>query len=119
VTCANTIPSSGTTATTDSIDHFEISPPAGQTIQCLYVVHDKFLAGQKAIPRGDLGKITLLAGDINQDNIVDILDVAYVGLRYNGNDLTADINSDNKVNIFDVAIVSRNYKKQGPLTDWQ
>jgi len=51
--------------------------------------------------------------------VIDIFDVAYVGLRYDGSDLSADLNMDGKVNIFDIALVSGNYKKQGPLTAWQ
>ena len=116
--CTANPPDSTLTTLTNSDGSFTITPPMGQNYQCLYVINDNFLSARQSIPRGDLGTINLLVGDLNQDNIIDILDVAYVGLRYDSTDLTADINQDGKVNIFDVSIVSGNYKKTGPLTNW-
>jgi len=103
--------------TTNGSGQFTVTPNHGYN--CLYVVKAGFILGQNSQTGGNLGTITLPAGDMNQDGVIDIFDVAYVGLRYDGSDLSADLNMDGKVNIFDIALVSGNYKKQGPLTAWQ
>lgn len=66
----------------------------------------------------DLGTITLLAGDVNDDNLVNILDLARLGARYNSDDQTADINADGLVDILDLVLAANNYGRQGPLI-WQ
>ena len=66
-----------------------------------------------------LGSITLLAGDVNGDNAINIFDLAYMANRYRSSDPTADLNGDGQVNIFDLAMAANNYRLQGPLTDWQ
>jgi len=42
----------------------------------------------------DVGEIVLLGGDVNGDNIIDILDFAYIGYRFGTTDARADLNSD-------------------------
>ncbi len=64
----------------------------------------------------DLGAIPLLAGDINGDNVVNILDLAYVASNFQSNDGQADLNADGVVNIFDLVTVAGNYQRQGPAT---
>jgi hypothetical protein len=66
-----------------------------------------------------LGAIIILAGDVNGDSLVDILDLAYLAQRYQSSDLTADLNADGLVDILDLALVAGNYQRQGPLTTWQ
>ena len=63
-----------------------------------------------------LGLITLLAGDMNGDNVVDILDLANLAQRYQSTDPMADLNADGIVDILDLALVAGNYQRQGPLT---
>jgi|GEM_PF-1594957 len=67
----------------------------------------------------NLGSITLLAGDINDDDVIDILDISYLGGRYNSTDSLADLNADGLVDIFDLAVAAGNYGQQGPLTNWR
>jgi murein DD-endopeptidase MepM/ murein hydrolase activator NlpD len=62
----------------------------------------------------DLCTVTLLGGDVNGDDLIDILDLAYVGGRFSSNDSRADINGDGNVNIFDLTIVGGNFKKSAP-----
>jgi hypothetical protein len=58
-----------------------------------------------------------LAGDVNNDCIVNIFDLASVGLAYgstlddNNWNANADLNNDGVVNIFDLAIVGINYRR--------
>lgn len=66
-----------------------------------------------------LGTITLLAGDTNGDDVIDILDLAYLASHYRSTDATADLNGDGRVDILDLALAAGNYSRQGPLTEWQ
>ncbi|MCL4296486.1 MAG: N-acetylmuramoyl-L-alanine amidase [Anaerolineae bacterium] len=67
----------------------------------------------------NLGSLTLLAGDLNADNRVDILDLATIAKVYSSGDTLADLNADGTVNILDLVLAAGNYGRQGPLTDWQ
>ena len=75
--------------------------------------------GQKSFPQGNLGTLTLLAGDVIQDNMVDIFDLAFVAELYGSDDPRADINADRVVDILDLVLVAKNYRSKGPVTDWQ
>lgn len=66
-----------------------------------------------------LGSLTLLAGDLNGDNRIDILDLAYIAKFYGSGDALADLNADGTVNIMDLVLAAGNYGRQGPLTDWR
>ncbi|UPM56480.1 dockerin type I domain-containing protein [Gottfriedia acidiceleris] len=54
------------------------------------------------------------AGDVNNDNVVDILDAIYITSKLNTNDRNADINFDGKVDFKDLDFVKRNYLMQNP-----
>jgi hypothetical protein len=63
--------------------------------------------------------ITLLSGDLNNDNIVDLADVAIVRTAYGAtatsakwNEL-ADLNGDGIINSVDLGIVMKNFEKTG------
>lgn len=66
-----------------------------------------------------VGAITLLAGDVNGDNLINILDLAYIAKNYRTDDTLSDLNGDGTVNILDLALLAGNYAKTGPLTNWQ
>jgi hypothetical protein len=70
-------------------------------------------------PAVSVGAITLLAGDVNADNRIDILDLAYIAKFYGSGDSLADLNVDGTVNILDLVMAAGNYGQQGPLTNWQ
>jgi hypothetical protein len=65
-----------------------------------------------------LGTITLRAGDVNNDDQINILDLAYMATHYQGSDATADLNGDGTVNILDLALAAGNYGQQGPVKTW-
>jgi hypothetical protein len=65
-----------------------------------------------------LGSITLLAGDINGDNTVNIFDLVYMAQKYGLADTLADLNADGKVDILDLVLSAGNSGVQGPLTAW-
>ncbi|PEC48763.1 hypothetical protein COJ46_02945 [Bacillus sp. AFS077874] len=54
------------------------------------------------------------AGDVNNDNVVDIMDAVYITSKLNTNDRNADINFDGIVDYKDLDYVKRNYLMQNP-----
>jgi YVTN family beta-propeller protein len=64
-------------------------------------------------PEMDLGNVTLLSGDFNDDDMVDIFDMTMVGSHYGqtGPDLLTDVNRDGTVDIYDLILVNKNSEK--------
>jgi hypothetical protein len=56
---------------------------------------------------------SLLAGDLNNDNIVNSLDFAILSGKWLTADPTADINKDGIVNSLDFSLLSANWLVQG------
>jgi cell division septation protein DedD len=106
-------------AVTDDEGRFEIVPLSDQTYQCLQTSQPGYLIGQKTSPQGDLGTITLAAGDVTQDNVIDIADLTLLADHYRTTDPIADLNADGWVDIFDLTIASGNYGQSGVVTHWQ
>lgn len=111
--------STGTTpaAVTAADGSFEIITN-GQTYACLQAIQPGYLTGQSDLPGEQLGSVTLLGGDVNGDDLIDIFDLAYIGARFDSADPGADINRDNLVDIFDLVIAAGNYDKAGPVRQW-
>lgn len=63
--------------------------------------------------------VTLLAGDINGDEKINIFDIAVIAGQYGQDvppaDPRADVNGDGTVNIFDVALAAGNYNEVAPV----
>ncbi|MDM8526697.1 peptidoglycan DD-metalloendopeptidase family protein [Anaerolineales bacterium HSG24] len=99
---------------------FELLPPPDMTVGCVRVLKKNFLHGEiNAPPNGDLGTITLLNGDLNGDNIINIFDLALISTYYKTEEITCDLNSDGLVNLLDVVLVAGNYQKSGPIQVWE
>ena len=63
--------------------------------------------------------ITLQAGDIDNNNVIDQLDALTIGMNYNGSTPTAaDLNSDGTINVLDLELLAQNYRDTGP-TVWE
>ncbi|WP_179292746.1 S8 family serine peptidase [Bacillus sp. 7884-1] len=68
----------------------------------------------------DAGKLkyfyyaTMRAGDVNNDNVIDILDAVYITEKLNTNDRAADINFDGIVDTKDLQYVKKNYLMVNP-----
>jgi hypothetical protein len=62
----------------------------------------------------DLGLIVLHGGDVNGDNVVDILDMSYVGAQFGGADPRADLTGDGAVDILDLTLIGANFGRTGP-----
>ncbi|MCB9108173.1 MAG: hypothetical protein H6633_28545 [Anaerolineales bacterium] len=73
---------------------------------------------EDALPDGstiDMGRITLLGGDVTGDDFINILDLALIASLYNTDDPQADINGDQQVNLIDLVMTATNYRRRGPM----
>ncbi len=60
--------------------------------------------------------ITLPAGDIDGNGVIDQFDALTIGINYNGSAPTeADLNNDGTINVLDLEILARSYRQTGPL----
>ncbi|MCB0208499.1 MAG: hypothetical protein KDJ52_04200, partial [Anaerolineae bacterium] len=112
--CSEAISSSLSTSTAAD-GSFEITVADEQSIACLRATHTGYLTAQQSLPNEDIGTVTLLGGDVNEDAVIDILDLALIATLYRTNDPTGDINGDGTVNIFDLVITASNYQERGPI----
>ena len=83
----------------------------------------KYLAAEKveAVPAvaihnlTESGPLTLLGGDLNHDDRINIQDLVLIGIHFGSEEgaavSVADINNDNTVNIQDLAIAAGNFGK--------
>jgi hypothetical protein len=63
--------------------------------------------------------INLLAGDIDNNNVIDQFDALTIGMSYNtAAPAVADLNNDGIINVLDLELLARNYRRVGPV-DWQ
>jgi hypothetical protein len=63
--------------------------------------------------------VTLPAGDLDGNNVIDQLDAMTIGMNYNtASPDVADLNNDGIINILDLQILAENFRKSGAL-DWQ
>jgi len=63
--------------------------------------------------------ISLLAGDIDENGVIDQFDALTIGMNYNAAAPdAADLNSDGVINVLDLEILAANYRQTGP-TAWQ
>ena len=84
-----------------------------------------FLPAQAAVPSLNPGVtrflplIALLAGDIDNNNVIDQLDALTIGMNYNSaTPAAADLNNDGIINVLDLELLAQNYRETGP-TLWQ
>jgi hypothetical protein len=62
-----------------------------------------------------LAPITLVGGDVNGDNVIDIRDLSYVAYHLGGPDAQSDISGDGKVDILDLTLIAGNFGRKGPI----
>ena len=61
--------------------------------------------------------ISLLAGDIDGNSVIDQFDALTIGMSYNLPDPSAaDLNNDGIINVLDLELLARNYRATGPVT---
>ena len=63
--------------------------------------------------------ITLIAGDIDNNDVIDQFDALTIGMSYNtAVPSAADFNDDGIINVLDLELLAKNYRTTGPLV-WQ
>lgn len=105
----------GATVTTTADGKYTVTTTAGQ--HTLTFTRSSYLARSataQAIAGSTvtLSTVTLLGGNINGDNCIDILDLAAVASQFSSTTPTpaaTDINGDGRVDIVDVVLVAKNF----------
>jgi len=60
--------------------------------------------------------VTLLAGDIDNNNVIDQFDALTIGINYNSaSPAAADLNNDGVINVLDLELLAQNYRETGPI----
>lgn len=60
--------------------------------------------------------ISLIAGDIDNNGVIDQYDAMTIGMSYNtAIPAAADLNNDGVINVIDLELLARNYRKSGAL----
>ena len=63
--------------------------------------------------------VTLLAGDIDGNDVIDQFDAMTIGMSYNAaTPEAADLNNDGVINVLDLELLAANYRLTGPIA-WQ
>ncbi len=106
------------TARTDASGYFELTLPVDHGFHCLYVDHAMYLRGQGTLSADNGKALTLLAGDLTGDGIINIFDLTRVAATYGSQNVETDLNQDGVINIFDLTLITGNYGRQSPVMDW-
>ena len=111
-----------TSVTANSDGTFSLTAPAGT--YSIVATASGFLSakGSATIVGGSNStkpEISLLAGDLDGNNVIDQFDALTIGMNYNGTTPTAaDLNNDGVINVLDLELLAANYRKTGP-TVWE
>ena len=101
---------------------FSLTAPAGT--YTIFAVSSGFLSAQGSVTlvagtTTTQPNITLLAGDIDNNNVIDQFDAITIGINYNSTTPdAADLNNDGVINVLDLELLAQNYRETGPLT-WE
>ena len=111
-----------TSVTADPDGTFSLTAPAGTYTIAASASGYLDAEGSATIPAGGTStkpNITLLAGDIDGNNVIDQFDALTIGMNYNGTTPPeADLNNDGVINVLDLELLAGNYRKTGP-TVWE
>lgn len=105
-----------------SAEPFTLTLPTGNDFMLTAVAACHLTAEKEEVDSPSSGHtVTLIAGDINNDNRINIQDLSAIGSRFGqsplANQLCTDLNQDTTVNILDLSRAASNYGEQGPQ-DW-
>jgi len=101
---------------------FSLTAPAGT--YNVIAVASGFLSAQGSVTLtsgsgSTISTISLPAGDIDNNNVIDQLDAMTIGMNYNtATPAAADLNNDGIINVLDLELLAKNYRATGPV-DWQ
>jgi hypothetical protein len=111
-----------TSVTANANGTFTLTAPAGT--YTVRATASGFLSAQGTVTltgssTSTMPNITLLAGDIDGNNVIDQLDAMTIGMNYNtASPAAADLNNDGTINVLDLELLAENYRETGPLA-WQ
>lgn len=120
VSLYNTDNSLAESVTDNSDGTFSFMAPAGT--YTLVATASGYLSAQGSITPSlgsTMPTISLLAGDIDNNNVIDQFDALTIGINYNSALPTAaDLNNDGVINVLDLELLAHSYRKVGPVV-WQ
>ncbi len=108
-----------TTVTVNSDGTFSLTAPAGT--YTVVATADGFLSAQGPVTlvNGSTSSkpvVSLIAGDIDGNNIINQFDALTIGINYNNTTpAAADLNNDGIINVLDLGILAENYNASGAL----
>ena len=108
-----------TSATAGSDGSFSLTAPAGT--YTVVASAAGFLKAQGSVTLTDgqastMPTISLLAGDIDGNNVIDQFDAMTIGMGYNTDTpAAADLNNDGVINVLDLELLAHNYRLSGAL----
>jgi hypothetical protein len=111
-----------TSVTADGEGDFSLTAPAGT--YTVIATASGFLSaqGSAVITAGGSSTkptVTLPAGDIDGNNVIDQFDALTIGMNYNSaSPSAADLNNDGVINVLDLELLAGNYRETGPLV-WE
>jgi hypothetical protein len=101
---------------------FSLTAPAGTYAVVATAPGFLSAAGSVTLSSGgttSLPNVTLLAGDIDGNNVIDQLDALTIGMNYNtATPAAADLNNDGNIDVLDLELLAANYRDTGPIA-WQ
>lgn len=101
---------------------FSLTAPAGT--YTVRATGDGFLSaeGSATLTGGNtttMPTVTLSAGDIDGNNVIDQFDALTIGMNYNASTpAAADLNNDGVINVLDLEVLANSYRDTGP-TVWE
>ncbi|MFF3024963.1 S8 family serine peptidase [Gottfriedia sp. NPDC057948] len=95
---------------------YKVDVPGHFTMNKQVLLSDK-VRGEELGKRYNLSLLTAAAGDVNKDDVIDVLDALAVQTYWGTNKATADFNFDKVVDKKDMDFVVRNFGLQNPTVD--
>jgi len=115
----NTVETSGLV---DANGNFTLTAPAGSYSAVASAPGFLRAQGNAVLSSGvttTMPTISLLAGDIDGNDVIDQFDALTIGINYNlAAPAAADLNNDGTINVLDLELLAANYRDTGP-TAWQ
>ena len=87
----------------------------------MFATASGYLSAQASVTLTDgstttMPTISLLAGDIDNNNVIDQFDAMTIGMSYNSSTpAAADLNNDGVINVLDLELLAGNYRETGPV----
>lgn len=109
-------------AVADSNGNFSFTAPGGNYIIVASAVGYLDAQGSISLVGGvarTMQTVTLPAGDIDGNGVIDQFDALTIGMNYNlSSPVVSDLNNDGIINVLDAELLAENYRLSGALA-WQ